>query len=107
MKNLKISVASKEIHTFGCVYSILNTVNSRRYIGSTENLYHRLKSHRSTLKTSSHRNRKLQKDYDIYGQNVFEIEVLKITNQPEIYEVEMIREASKCMDLYNVYYVEN
>lgn len=101
MNNLKVLIASREIHKFGCVYSILNTVNNRRYIGSTSNLYNRLKSHRSSLKNGSNRNKSLQKDYDLYGQKVIEVEVLKVSNDHELYEFEMIKEASKCMHLYN------
>lgn len=101
MKNIINFDYSKQDHQIKCVYSLLNNINKMRYIGSTENLYNRMKAHKSSLIKGVNSNKRLQKDFDIYGPRSFEIEILMITNQPHLYEREIIKQANLCMNLYN------
>src|SRR5699024_10047733 len=60
----------------GTVYSITNTKNSKKYIGSTVDYEERVKSHLRGLRGGYHDNRKLQKDFNIYGEESFKFEIL-------------------------------
>ena len=61
------------------IYSIKCIINSRVYIGCSGAKKHRITSHFSALKKGTHPNNPLQKDYDLYGFNVFEWEKLDET----------------------------
>lgn len=56
----------------GGVYQIINTVNGRRYIGSSVRLHKRLAEHRRKLDRGSHENARLQNAYKKYGSGAFE-----------------------------------
>jgi len=58
------------------VYSILNKVNNRIYIGSTNNYIARKHEHFGSLRNGKHHNRFLQSDFKIYGEKAFVFEVL-------------------------------
>lgn len=46
----------------------------------------RLYHHRYALLNNKHKNENLQKEYNFYGANAFEINILKITDEPYLYE---------------------
>ena len=54
----------------GC-YEILNTVNGKRYIGSTVDMKRRWTEHRKLLRGSKHTNPILQHAWDKYGEDAF------------------------------------
>ena len=58
------------------VYRITCVANNKTYIGSSDNIMRRLKTHERKLKEGSHNNRLMQKDYDKYGAEFFEFRVL-------------------------------
>jgi len=58
------------------VYRIYNTKNNRIYIGSTNNWIARKAEHTIRLRENRHHNKYLQKDFNIYGESVFEFLVL-------------------------------
>ena len=58
------------------VYRITCVANNKTYIGSSDNIMRRLKTHERELKEGSHNNRLMQKDYDKYGAEFFEFRVL-------------------------------
>ena len=62
----------------GGVYQILNTVNGKRYIGSTSSFARRLKRHKHDLLEGSHHSRALQRAWDKYGEAAFEFEKMLI-----------------------------
>ena len=69
---------NKEIEIEGmdcCIYKIINTKNSKVYVGSTTQLPMRLKSHLNRLERNTHTNKPLQKDWNSYGRAAFRIEV--------------------------------
>lgn len=59
------------------VYLITNKVNNKTYVGSSKDINRRIKTHKRELAEGSHNNRKLQKDYDKYGDENFEYTILE------------------------------
>lgn len=54
------------------VYMILCLVNNKRYYGESKNVSARLSQHKSRLRRNLHEVRELQRDFNIYGEEVFE-----------------------------------
>ncbi len=59
------------------IYSILNTVNGKRYIGRATDPKRRWKRHRRELKYKYHHNEHLQRAWDKYGETAFSFEILE------------------------------
>lgn len=59
------------------VYKIVNKVNRKYYIGSTSNFIIRKSEHFSQLKKGIHCNKKLQQDFNIYGESSFDMFVVE------------------------------
>ncbi|MDX1373312.1 MAG: GIY-YIG nuclease family protein, partial [Nitrososphaeraceae archaeon] len=53
------------------IYLIINTINGKFYLGRTNNLQRRKKSHFNKLKNNKHYNSYLQKAYNKYGRKAF------------------------------------
>lgn len=66
---------------------LLNTINSRFYIGSTLNLKLRIADHFNKLKGNRHDNKRLQNCYNKNGNN-FEVLILEECNQEKLLEIE-------------------
>lgn len=60
------------------VYEILNTVNSKRYIGSSVNIYARLDRHKQDLKYKAHHSVALARAVAKYGIDKFKFSILVI-----------------------------
>ena len=60
------------------VYRITCLANNKNYIGSSDNIMRRLKTHERELNEGSHNHRRLQHDYDKYGSEFFEFRVVFI-----------------------------
>jgi group I intron endonuclease len=60
------------------VYQISCTQNGKRYFGATQNLKQRWCVHRYQLKHGIHPTPPLQADYDQFGLDAFEIEVIQL-----------------------------
>ena len=59
------------------IYQIRNTENGKVYIGSTNNLHERKRSHFKSLQKNKHHNKHLQNVYNKYGRKIFVFEVLE------------------------------
>ena len=59
------------------IYQIKNKETGKIYIGATTGFGHRRNSHKSCLRRGIHRNQALQEDYNKYGLDVFEFEVIE------------------------------
>ncbi len=59
------------------IYSIVHIASGRCYIGSTRNLYERLRHHRLCLKKGIHHCPHLQNAWSKYGENAFRIDLLE------------------------------
>lgn len=67
------------------VFQIRNSVNGRILLGSSLNLHGPLNAHRFMLTIGSHRNRELQKEWNEFGGDKFDFEILetvKIKDEP-------------------------
>jgi len=60
------------------VYQIVCTNNNRRYIGASINLANRKRQHFYNLRHKNHRNPKLQKDFNLYGEDNFFFSILEV-----------------------------
>jgi len=65
------------------VYSIINTVNGIKYVGSAIDLYSRLTHHRRALELNQHENPHLQNSWNFYGGDKFEWDILEFCT-PEV-----------------------
>lgn len=84
----------------GYIYAITNTVNGKKYIGSTVNYKSRWHSHRSALRRGKHHSFILQKAWDKHGEQSFKFELLLICSKDTriMYETLCMR-----MQDYNVF----
>lgn len=64
--------------TLSGIYSITNTVNGKRYVGSAVNLRCRWNQHRSDLSLRRHKSPKLQAAWNKYGSVSFEFAVIEL-----------------------------
>lgn len=63
-----------------CVYGIKCKTTDRTYIGSTTNLQHRISKHFSELYFNRHRNWDLNNDFQKYGYDDFEVQILEVVS---------------------------
>jgi group I intron endonuclease len=62
------------------IYQILNKKNNKFYIGSSNNIENRFRSHKYKLRKNIHHSPILQKSYNKYGKNNFEFRILEETD---------------------------
>lgn len=73
---------TKQIAKCG-IYCIVNTINQKRYIGSSLNCYLRLLDHRAELRHNVHANKHLQNAWNKYGESNFQYFILEFC-KPDI-----------------------
>lgn len=82
------------------IYAIVNNVTGRKYIGQTSRFLYRWTKHKLLLRRGEHPNRDLQSDWNLYGPDAFEFQILELVGIMELLERE--REYIKSMpNLYN------
>lgn len=67
---------SKNLEVSG-IYILTNSVNGKRYIGSSNNIRKRLWKHRSLLRHNKHENPYLQNAWNKYGEDMFAFAVIE------------------------------
>jgi len=70
------------------IYSIINTINGKIYIGSSNNINRRLSSHRNLLINNNHFNKHLQSSFNIYGLKSFTFNIIEISEEDRLVEME-------------------
>lgn len=75
-------------HSMSGVYKIYSLIDNRCYIGSSNNLYGRLRRHYYSLVNKKHKNLKLQNFVNKYGIDKLEITIIKQVRVEELEEVE-------------------
>lgn len=60
------------------IYSIYNSKSKKYYIGESLNILNRWEEHLNDLRHREHKNKKLQFDYDLYGEESFEFKALLV-----------------------------
>lgn len=66
-----------------CIYKIVNKENKKFYIGSTTEYHRRSKEHLYYLRNNMHYNIYLQEDYNKYGEDAFEFQIIEIVGNKE------------------------
>lgn len=92
------------------MYRIVNTENNVFYLGTSGNLMTRCNCHRNHLRIKTHDNILLQDDYDMFGPEVFKIEILKLSESVDE-QNNLILDESKILlycrkvniHIYNIY----
>ena len=90
-----------------CVYTITNTITGKIYVGETTWKHRRFLHHKLHLKNNKHENRRLQEDFNKFGEEAFEYSVVKelsndkklLRQEEKIYIKKLIAEGKK---LYNI-----
>lgn len=82
-----------------CIYRIINKENGHSYIGSAVNFAHRRHRHFNHLKQSKHHSIYLQRAWDKYGQDAFEITIME-----ECPKDQLISREQHFIDLYKPEY---
>ena len=59
------------------VYKITNIITNKFYIGSSNNIQERIKTHFRELKNNRHLNKHLQSSYNKYGKDNFIVDILE------------------------------
>ena len=70
------------------IYCIINISNSKRYVGSSINMYQRLLTHRSELRHNNHGNKKLQSSWNKYGEDLFDFYILEFCDENDLLQRE-------------------
>lgn len=84
----------------GFIYHITNKINGKKYIGQTVDIEHRIKRHFLELQKGEHHSTKLQRAFDKYGKDNFEIEYSQ--KQFKTYEDLLIAQKEE-IDKFNSY----
>ena len=94
----------REFYHCAGIYQIKNTENHKVYIGKTRRLGRRLGEHRASLRKGKHRNKELQQDYDLLGEDKFVVNLLYVGEDGlDELEVSCIASARKDDGCYNVF----
>lgn len=75
VEKYKDMVITKD-YKFSGIYCIMNTVNGKRYVGSSKNIYSRWQKHRALLRKGTHWDKHLQNAWNKYGETSFKFIVL-------------------------------
>jgi len=70
------------------IYSITNTKNGKRYIGSAVDIADRWSGHRVALRKKAHPHRHLQRAWDKYGGGAFKFEIIARCERDELISLE-------------------
>jgi len=78
----------EEIKNIPGVYKIINLKNNKQYIGSTKNLYIRIRDHFDNLLKNKHSNIHLQKSFNKYGIDTFIFRIIIFCEEFETKRIE-------------------
>jgi len=83
------------------IYYIENLINNKKYIGQTQDIYSRWKTHKWKLNNNRHHNKYLQNAWNKYGEDNFKFGIIEICNDTklcelEIYYIEKLDAFCKC-----------
>lgn len=92
----------KETEIRSCVYRIINTIDGKYYIGSTDITFNRRKNlHLSRLRRNKHHSPYLQNAFNKYGEDAFVFEILHIVPDGDTRIVEQLYLDIACCQ-YNI-----
>lgn len=70
------------------IYKIVNKVNGKYYVGSSDHLRRRLKIHYNRLNRGQHENPHLQNAWNKYGKYAFQFTIIKYSDIPNLLIIE-------------------
>jgi group I intron endonuclease len=70
------------------IYRIRNVVNEKFYVGSTNNVRERFRTHRKKLRSNKHHCAHLQSAWNKYGEDCFKFEILEVVIDQDLQAVE-------------------
>lgn len=70
------------------IYKIINKVNGKYYIGSSDQLYRRWKHHQNRLNGNRHENPHLQNAWNKYGKNAFQFIIVEVEKPASLLMIE-------------------
>lgn len=71
-------------YKFSGIYCIMNTINNKKYVGSSKNIYSRWQKHRALLRKGTHWGGHLQNAWNKYGEQSFKFIVLCKCSEEEL-----------------------
>jgi group I intron endonuclease len=71
-----------------CIYTIVNKINNKIYVGKTNHFCRRKNQHKRSLRNNTHGNDHLQRSWNKYGEENFEFEILESYPNEHIYSME-------------------
>lgn len=80
---------SKSANPICGIYKIENMVNGKVYIGQSDDIQRRIKTHKNDLSKGKHSNTHLQRSVDKYGLENFSFDIVCICNEDELDEKEI------------------
>ena len=95
MKNVISDFIKKEWKDITCLnsfcgglYKIINKVNGKYYVGSTNNIKRRLRRHKYDLRNNVHSNLKFQRSWNKHGEENFEFYVIENIEENQLLVLE-------------------
>lgn len=85
-----INIKSPEFR-FSGIYCIRNVKNNKKYIGSSVDIYERIRHHLSDLRNNRHHSTYLQRSFNKYGEQGFTTDILEKCNR----DVSILRNREK------------
>ena len=83
------------------IYTITNTINAHKYVGSSNEMSKRLSNHKSLLNKNNHHNRHLQNAWNKYGSSAFVFApVLQCSSYDLLFYEQLL--LTRLCDLYNI-----
>ena len=81
------------------IYSIINIVNGKKYIGQSVDIKCRIRNHKWSLRHNQHNNDHLQKSFNKYGENCFVFDIICECEEDQLDELERFYISEyNCMD---------
>ena len=87
------------------IYGIHNTITDKWYIGSCLDMKDRFQRHRYYLRRGNHHSQKLQRAYNLYGEQAFEVQILRFLNEEDdrfSLEEAYIKDFNSVLNGYNI-----
>jgi group I intron endonuclease len=72
------------------IYKIVNKIDGKYYVGSSQNIKYRWERHKSNLNKNKHWNKHLQNAYNKYGRDNFEYVVIEYVTISELLKTEQV-----------------
>jgi len=84
------------------VYCLYNVVTERMYVGSANNIIDRIQEHFKELTTGNHKNKYIQKEYNLFGKKAYIFKILErvysMDKEPYYYDLDRMNAEGKWID---------